>query len=100
MLTSSWPLRQPEEEDFEEQLLEDWEFYIGAPVILGSKREASGLEDRKEFMNSAKTNGMISRGQSTRKVAGVLTVECEGPIAMSQLQLHIPWTEWNYEVLS
>lgn len=54
-------------------------------MILGSKREASGLEDRKEFMNSAKTNGMISRGQSTRTVAGVLTVEYEGPIAMSQL---------------
>lgn len=47
--------------------------FTEAPVIPGSKREDSGLEGRKEFMNSAKIIEMISRGQSTGKVAGILT---------------------------
>lgn len=59
--------------------------FTAAPVILGSKREDSGLEERKEFTNSAKIIGMISRGQSTGKVADTLTMTYEGPIAMSQL---------------
>lgn len=59
--------------------------FTGDPVILGSKREHSGLEDRKEFRNSAKIIGMISRGQSTGKVVGILTMKYEGPITMSQL---------------
>ena len=73
--------------------------FTGAPVILGSKREDSGLEDRKEFTNSTKIIGMISRGQSTGKVADTLTMTYEGPIekAMaphsSTLAWKIPWTE-------
>ena len=47
--------------------------FTEAPVIPGSKREDSGLEGRKEFMNLAKIIEMISRGQSTGKVAGILT---------------------------
>lgn len=81
MLTSSRSLRQLKEKEFEEWPLEDWDLSL----ILVSKREDSGLEGRKEFTNSAKIIGMISRGQSTGKVAGILTVKYEGLKAMSQL---------------
>lgn len=82
---SSWPLRWPKEGDIGEWLLTDWDLCIGAPMVLGSKIEDCGLEDKKESTNSAKTTEMVSRGRPTGKLARVVKVKCEGHTAMSQL---------------